>query len=75
MTLTPDQLRFVRLHRQEHDYIEEWRELFGGGTIRARTNWGRVAAICKPMLDDLICAGLLMKQCGGFYLTAKGNAL
>lgn len=77
--LSDDQIRFVRLHQLAiggSEYVEEWRHLFSGATVRARTNRGRTACCPKEEVDGLVAAGLMTIGYGGsFYLTDAGRKI
>lgn len=78
-TLTLDQLRFIRIHQiaDGSEYVEQWREVFGGATIHAKTNRGKVATIAKFEADALVTAGLLGKGWDqrSFYVTDLGRKI
>lgn len=72
--LTPDQLRFIRLHQRF--FVEKWQGLFGGATIRATSDRGVSAALRLDELEGLVSAGLLQPGWGGsFNLTEAGKAV
>lgn len=76
--LADDERRFLELHKigGGSEYITEWREMFGGGTIKAKTNKGRVAALSRARVDALIADGLMGTGWGGsFHVTEKGRAV
>lgn len=74
--MTLDQLALVRLLQLQHDYIEEWRELFQGAMIRARSHRGRTVTVTLYDLESLITAGFLSPGYGGsFILTEAGRAI
>ncbi len=77
--LDPDQLAFVRLmQRAIHasDYVEEWRHLFQGAMIRARTVRGNRATLQRDKVQALVDAGLLSPSSGGsFHLTDLGRGI
>lgn len=69
--LSPDALHFLRLHR---DAVEEWRHLFQGAMIRARTFRGKTATLARDAVQGLVDAGLMVPSYGGsFYLTDEGK--
>lgn len=71
--LTPEQSRFLALHRQY--FVERWQWLFGGGTLRAEA--GRcVAAITCAGFAALVDLGLIEPVgCAGVRLTEAGKAV
>jgi hypothetical protein len=76
--LSLDQLRFLRLHQlgAGREYIEEWRYLFQGATIRARTSRGRTAAASRDEVGEMVAGGLLGEGWGGsFFVTDEGRRL
>lgn len=79
MDLHPDQLAFVRLHQRAittSDYVDEWRHLFQGAMIRARTVRGARATLQRDKVQELVDMGILCPSHGGsFYLTDLGRGL
>ncbi len=55
--MTPEQARFVELHRTK--FIVRWQWIFGGGTIRAWTDDGLCASLSATALGALCDAGLV----------------
>jgi hypothetical protein len=78
MSLTPDQIAFVRIHQTGvgHNYVSEWKHVFLGATIRATTNKGKTATLDRDAVQELVDAGLMTTGYGGsFHLTDAGKAL
>lgn len=74
--MTPDQLAFIRLHQAGSDWVEEWRHLFQGAMIRAKTVKGKTATIARDAVQALIDAGLMKPNHGGsFYVTEAGKLI
>lgn len=76
--MAPEQLALVRLlqRARSDDYVEEWRHLFQGAMIRARTAKGRTCTVARDRVEELVSAGIVAPSWGGsFYLTSKGQGL
>lgn len=72
--MTPDQLAFLRLHQVGSDWVEEWRHLFQGAMIRARTKRGKCATLARDAVQGLVDMGLMVPSYGGsFHLTDEGR--
>lgn len=73
-TLSPEQLRFLRLH-QDH-FVERTQKLFEGAMIRATSTGGKTATIRLDELESLVGAGLMRPDWGGaFKVTVEGAQL
>lgn len=74
MTITTDQLRFVRLHQR--CLVERTQALFQGAMVRAVSDRGIAATVRLDELEDLVHAGLLAPTWGGaFSVTETGRGL
>jgi hypothetical protein len=74
--LDPDALAFLRLHQvtSSSDYVDEWRAIFQGAMIRAKTHRGKTATLARDAVQALVDAGLMQPSYGGtFYLTEEGK--
>ena len=74
--MTPEQIAFVRLHQTGTDWVEEWRHLFQGATIRAKTRLGKFASLPVNAVQSLVDMGLMLPGHGGsFELTSEGRKI
>ena len=75
-SLAIEQLQLVRLMQLTHDFVAEWRQLFQGAMIRARTDRGRTCTVTLGAIEELLAAGVIAPGYGGsFVLTETGKAI
>lgn len=73
MSISGDQLRFLRLH-QRH-LVERTQTLFGGAMVRAVSDQGVSATVRLDELEGLVHGGLLVPTHGAFVCTEQGRGL
>lgn len=74
MSLTTDQLRFIRLH-QRH-LVERTQVIFQGAMVRAVSDRGVTATVRLDELESLLADGVMAQAHGGaFTVTESGRGL